>query len=236
MSFEVIPAIDVAGGRLALFTPRGRAPARAFDGDPLAAARAYADAGARRVHVVDLDLAFDGVARNVETVREIAALGLWVQGSGGVRTMAHARSLLEAGADRVVLGSGSLRDEEAALDAIAALGERATVGIDVDDGRIRSRGAAAVDLPLVETLGWLVAAGASSFLVTAVARVGSLRGPDVSTVKRVVRSGRPVLAAGGIATLDDLRALRRAGATGVVVGRAALEGGLDLRDALGASS
>ena len=234
MSFEVIPAIDVVGGRLAIVTPQGPAPARAYGADPLAAARAYAAAGARRVHVVDLDLAYDGVAANLETVREIAGLGLWVQGSGGIRTMSHARSFVDAGADRVVLGSGALGDEGVTLEMIATFGTRVAIGIEVDDGRIRARGVAAVDLPLVETLGWLVAGGASTFLVTALARVGSLHGPDVATVKRVVRSGRPVLAAGGVASVDDLRAVRDAGAVGVVVGRAALEGGLDLRDALGA--
>ncbi|HWC72165.1 MAG TPA: HisA/HisF-related TIM barrel protein [Actinomycetota bacterium] len=232
MGFEVIPAIDVAGGRLALFTPDGPTRANAFGGDPLDAARAYAAAGARRVHVVDLDLAFDGVARNLETVRAIARLGLRVQGSGGIATGEDARAVLDAGADRVVLGSGALADERDAVRTIAELAERVLVGIEVDDRRIRSRGAARVDLPLAETLGWLVGAGARAFLVTAVARAGTLQGPDVATIKRVVRSGRPVIAAGGIANLDDLRAVRRAGATGAIVGRAALEGSIPLSELL----
>jgi len=231
MSFEVLPAIDVAGGRLSLHTPDGPRPLEAFGGDPMAAARAYSEAGVRWVHVVDLDLAFHGAFANLDVVREVAALGLRVQASGGIATLAEALQALAAGAARVVLGSGALLEPAGANEAIEALGERAIVGIEVDDGRIRPRGRVEGDLPLVETLGWLVAVGATGFLVTSVARVGAMAGPDLATVKRVVRAGRPVIAAGGVASLDDLRALRRAGAVGAVVGRAALEGGLDLGQA-----
>jgi phosphoribosylanthranilate isomerase len=232
MGFEVIPAIDVSGGRLASYSPAGPVPEGAFDGDPLAAAGDYAAAGARWVHVVDLDLAFYGLARNLDVVRAIVALGVLVQASGGIRTIAHAHAALDAGAARVVLGSGALAEEADALDAIERFSGRILVGIDVEGGRIRSRGADGVDLPLAETLGWLVAGGAPAFLVTAVARVGSLMGPDVAMVKRVMRAGRPVIAAGGIASVEDLEALRASGASGAVVGRAALAGGLDLQGAL----
>ena len=232
MGFEVIPAIDVSGGRLASYAPAGPVPESAFDGDPLAAAGEYAAAGARWVHVVDLDLAFDGFARNLDVVRAIVPLGVRVQASGGIRTIADAQAALDAGASRVVLGSGALAEEAGALDAIERFSGRIIVGIEVEGGRIRSRGADGVDLPLVETLGWLVAGGAPAFLVTAVARVGSLMGPDVAVVKRVIRAGRPVIAAGGISSIEDLKGLRASGASGAVVGRAALEGGLDLEGAL----
>ncbi len=233
MGFEVIPAIDVADGRLASYSPDGPVPTSAFDGDPLAAAEAYATVGARWVHVVDMDLAFDGRARNLGVVRAIAAVGVRVQGSGGIRTIGQAQDVLDAGAHRVVLGSGALGEDAVALDAITRLADRLVVGIEVDEGRIRARGVDAVDLPLAETLGWLVGAGAPAFLVTAVSRVGTLEGPDVALMKRVVRSGRPVIAAGGISSIAELLALRAAGAAGAVVGRAALEGGLDLGSALG---
>ena len=232
MSFEVIPAIDVADGRLARYTREGPAPVEAFGGDPGAAVRSYAAAGARWVHVVDLDLAFEGAARNLDVVRAAAASGMRVQASGGLRRIADAEAMLAAGAHRVVLGSGALADEAATATLLRRLGDRVVVGIEVDDGRIRSRGELPVDLPLAETLGWLVLAGAPAFLMTAVARVGTMRGPDAVAVRRVVRAGRPVLAAGGISSLADLRALRRAGAIGAVVGRAGLEGGLDLEQAL----
>ena len=162
----------------------------------------------------------------------VAAIGLRVQASGGIATLREAEQALAAGADRVVLGSGALLDLAVVREAIGALGSRLILGIEVDEWRIRPRGRREGDLPLVETLGWLVGSGASGFLVTAVGRVGGMRGPDLAVVKRVVRAGRPVIAAGGVGSVDDLRALRRGGAAGAVVGRAALEGGLDLAVAL----
>jgi len=230
--FEVIPAIDIAAGRLAAYTRAGPEPIESFGGDAVAAARSYVEAGARWLHVVDLDRAFSGRADNLGALREIAALGPPVQASGGIVSADQAHAALDAGARRIVLGSEALGDEAAALHMIGRYVGHVIVGIEVDDGRIRPRGESSLELPLAQTLGWLVAAGAPAFLVTAVARVGTLEGPDVGTVKRVLRSGRPVVAAGGIASVEHLHALRRAGAAGAVVGRAALEGGVDLGQAL----
>jgi phosphoribosylformimino-5-aminoimidazole carboxamide ribotide isomerase len=230
--FEVIPAIDVKDGTLAHLTPTGLMRIDAFDGDPVAAAAAMVEAGAARLHVVDMDLAFDGEPRNLDVVSAIVSLRVQVQAGGGVRTAEEVDALLSVGVARVVLGSAALADEVLARELLGVHGPRLIVGIEVGDGlTIRSRGRDPVDLPLMETLGWLSAAHAPGFLVTAVARVGSSIGPDVGAVKRVVRAGRPVIAAGGIHTVDDLRALRAAGASGAVVGRAALDGTLDLAEA-----
>jgi phosphoribosylformimino-5-aminoimidazole carboxamide ribotide isomerase len=231
--FEVIPAIDVSDGALARFTPAGPGGVEAFGGSPLAAAEAAVAVGARWLHVVDMDLAFRGEARNLEIVAAIASLPVAVQAAGGVRTADEVRVLLEAGATRVVLGSAALADEHSATALLSAEGARLVVGIEVDEGRIRSRGRDPVDLPLMETLGWVVSAGASALLVTSVARVGERAGPELELTSRVVRAGRPVLAAGGIASIADLHDLRAAGAAGAVVGRAALEGSLDLSAAIG---
>jgi phosphoribosylformimino-5-aminoimidazole carboxamide ribonucleotide (ProFAR) isomerase len=128
----------------------------------------------------------------------------------------------------VVLGSAGLADEEGATALLSAERERVVIGLEVDGGRIRSRGRNPVDLPLIETLGWVVSAGVGLLLVTAVARVGERAGPDLELVRRVCRVGRPVLAAGGVASIEDLRDLRAAGAAGAVVGSAWIEGSLDL--------
>jgi phosphoribosylformimino-5-aminoimidazole carboxamide ribotide isomerase len=230
--FEVIPAIDVKDGALTHLTPTGVTRIDAFAGDPVAAAAAMVEAGATRLHVVDMDLAFNGQPRNLDVVSAIVSLRVQVQAGGGVRTADEVDALLSVGAGRVVLGSAALADEVLARELLGTYGPRLIVGIEVGDGgTIRSRGRDPVDLPLMETLGWLSAARAPMFLVTAVTRVGSSIGPDVRAVKRVVRAGRPVLAAGGITSVDDLRAVRAAGAVGAVVGRAALEGTLDLAEA-----
>ena len=236
MTFEVIPAIDVAGGRLARFTPEGPVPVDAFGGDPVTAAESFLHAGARWLHLVDMDLAFTGTALNVETMMAIRRVALFagakVEASGGVVAQEDLDHLLDVGADRVILGAGALVDPSRVARLVAELGDRVAVGVEIEDGRIRARGRAPVDLPVGETLEWLAEVDASRLLVTAVRRVGAMSGPDLEAVAAVVALGRPVIAAGGIATLEDVAALRRVGAAGVVVGRAALEGGLDLAEVL----
>ncbi len=230
--FEVIPAIDVSDGALAALTPAGPRPVKAFGGDPVAAAEAAVTAGARWLHVVDMDLAFRGEARNLEVVAEIASLPVAVQAAGGVRDAEAVRAFFEAGVARVVLGSAALADEHGATTLLSAEGPRLAIGIEVDEGRIRSRGRDPVDLPLLETLGWVVSAGAHLLLLTSVERVGQGGGPDLELVTRVGRAGLPVLAAGGIASIADLSDLRAAGAAGAIVGSAALAGSLDLAAAI----
>ena len=236
MAFSILPALDVWQGRLAVARSEGIAPVDAFDGDPVAAARAAVAAGARALHLVDLDLAFGGMpGLDVAAFRALAP-GATLQVSGGIGDAATGRSYLAAGADRFVLGSSALADDRGTLVALRDGGPGVVIGIEVGDGRIRARGAGRADdsdgLDLMSTLGWLHAAGAPAFLVTSIDRVGSLDGPDVDLVRRVARAGRPTFTAGGVRSIDDLRALRAAGAAGAVVGRAALEGRIDLGEAL----
>lgn len=231
--FSLLPAIDLTHGRLGMFTPEGPQPVDAFDGDPLAAADAFALAGARWLHVADMDLAFTGEPENEDVVAAIRAAhpDVALQCSGGVRDRATVADMLSAGASRVVVGSAALAARPALASIIEGFGERVLVSIEVDHGRIRSRGLDPIDLDLMTELGWLTAAGVRGFVVTALARVGSAEGPDVDVIKRVARAGVPTIAAGGIASLADLRAVRTSGATGAVIGQAALHGSLDLREA-----
>jgi phosphoribosylformimino-5-aminoimidazole carboxamide ribotide isomerase len=233
MPFTVLPAIDVSDGRLALMTAEGSTATDAFGGDPLAAATAFVAAGARWLHVVDMDLAFRGTLANGQVIAALASIpDTRVQASGGVRTAEQVEALRALGASRVVVASAALADEEAVTKIIARSRPGETVvGIEVADGRIRGRGAE-IDLELASTLGWLRTAGAERLLVTAVDRVATVEGPDTALVRRAARAGLPVLAAGGIRSLADLEAVRAAGAEGAVVGRSALEGRLDLAEAL----
>lgn len=232
--FALIPALDLVGGRLGVYSPHGPRPLEAFGGDPLAAADAFASAGARWFHVVDMDLAYGRASGNLAVIESIqqAHPDIRLQCSGGILDEATASTFLNAGAARVVVGSGALADERVAESLIEGLGERALIGLEVVEGRIRARGHVVVDLDLMTCLGWLVAAGAPGFLVTAVDRVGTKTGPDAATVRRIARSGRPTLAAGGIRTLDDVRSIHRAGAVGAVVGHAAVTDPLLLSEAL----
>ena len=236
MAFSILPALDVWHGRLSVATSEGITPVGAFDGDPVAAARAAVAAGARALHLVDLDLAFGGIPGLDIAVFRTVAPGATLQVSGGIGDAATGRTYLDAGADRFVLGSSALADGRGTLAVLRDGGPGVVVGIEVDGGRIRARGAGRPDdsegLDLMSTLGWLHAAGAPAFLVTSIDRVGGLAGPDIDLVRRVARAGGPTFAAGGVRSIEDLRALRAAGAAGAVVGRAALEGRIDLREAL----
>jgi phosphoribosylformimino-5-aminoimidazole carboxamide ribotide isomerase len=224
---EVVPAIDLLGTR-AVRLEQGDYERSTQYGDPVDLARGYAATGATRLHVVDLDGARAGRIRP-EIVRAIvrAADPVPVQASGGVRSLADAEALVQAGADRVVVGTAAwtLLDE-----LVTRLGERLVVAIDVRDGAVQTRGWTESSLDLDDALARCVAARVPRLVCTAIDRDGTLTGPDTGLVSHVVEtSSLPVLAAGGIRSDADVDALERAGAEGAIVGRALLEGKLSLR-------
>jgi phosphoribosylformimino-5-aminoimidazole carboxamide ribonucleotide (ProFAR) isomerase len=216
VAFEVVPAVDVAGGRLARLTRSGPAPLDAFGGDPLAAARAFVEAGAERLHVVDIDRAMGTGPTNEDLVRRIAELGTPVQASGGIVTEESARRMLDAGASRVVLSSRALADRETFERILDAIGVAVIVGLELDGARIRPRGAGAgagagagsIDLDVIETAAWLSRTGAPRYLATDLGRLGRRAAPDLVHMRWLaMRLGRPLLVAGGVSTPDDVRSL-----------------------------
>jgi phosphoribosylformimino-5-aminoimidazole carboxamide ribotide isomerase len=215
---EVIPAVDVLGEE-AVRLERGRYDAvveRA--NDPVGLAERFAAAGARRIHLVDLDGARRGGVRP-ELVRAVAnAAGVPVQASGGIRERADAERLLAAGADRVVVGTAAWPDPTAWLE----LGDMVVLAVDVRDGLVRTAGwtesaGLTVDVALARAAG-------SRVLVTSIDRDGTLAGPDLELVRRAAATGARVLAAGGVRSPDDVVALAEAGAEAAIVGRALLAG------------
>jgi phosphoribosylformimino-5-aminoimidazole carboxamide ribotide isomerase len=218
---EVIPAVDVLGEE-AVRLHRGDYDAvveRAAD--PVALARRWADAGAPRVHLVDLDGARSGRVRP-ELVREVAAAvsPLPLQASGGIRSVADARALLAAGADRVVVGTAAWPDP---APWVEALGSALVVALDVRDGTVRAAGwTEEAGLAVAEAVERCLAAGVTRVLCTAIDRDGTLAGPDLSLVELVAGHGLQVMAAGGVRSPDDVVALAAAGAEAAVVGRALL--------------
>jgi phosphoribosylformimino-5-aminoimidazole carboxamide ribotide isomerase len=212
---EVIPAVDVLGEGAVRLERGDYDSVVERAGDPLTLARQWADAGARRIHLVDLDGARSGNVRP-DLVREIASLGLPVQASGGIRSLADARALLEAGADRVIVGTAAWPDPTPWFE----LGEALVLALDVRDGEVR-------------TSGWTVGSGlrfdealalarGRRMLVTAIDRDGTLTGPDLDLVRQAVDAGGRVLAAGGIRSVEDVAALAEVGAEAAIVGRALL--------------
>ncbi len=221
LAIEVIPAVDVLG--------EGAVRLRRGDydhvveeaGDPVALARRFAEAGARRIHLVDLDGARAGRARP-ELVRLVAeaVAPTPLQASGGIRSLADAEALLAAGAERVVIGTAAFPDPGRFA---AALGERLVVALDVKDELVRTSGwTAESGLTRVRAVEYCLAAGVERVLCTAIDRDGTLSGPDLELVASVAASGLRVLAAGGVRSPADVAALAEAGAEAAVVGRAIL--------------
>lgn len=212
---EVIPAVDVLGEGAVRLERGDYDSVVERAGDPVTLARQWADAGATRIHLVDLDGARSGKVRP-ELVREIASLGVPVQASGGIRSLADARALLEAGADRVIVGTAAWPDPTPWFE----LGDALVLALDVRDGEVRTAGwTVGTGIRFEDALA--LAAG-RRMLVTAIDRDGTLAGPDVELVQQAVDAGGRVLAAGGIRSVADVATLAAAGAEAAIVGRALL--------------
>ena len=209
---EVIPAVDVLGEEAVRLHQGDYDAVVERADDPLALAERWAAAGAQRIHLVDLDGARSGRVRP-GLVARVAAIGLPVQASGGIRSLADARALLEAGADRVVVGTAAWPDPEPWFE----LGESLVLALDVRDGQVRAAGwTEAAGISFAEAL---ELAGSRRVLVTAIDRDGTLAGPDLELVATAVAAGARVLAAGGVRSPDDVQALAAAGAEAAIVGR-----------------
>jgi len=224
---ELYPAIDVQGGRVA------RAPAA--DADPLAALERYQRAGARWIHFVDLDRAYARGDNDAVTRAVLAAARVPVQIGGGVATEAGIDELVAWGAARVVVGPAAAADRAMVDRLLARHGaDRLALGIDAKGGRLAPRASgphAAPDISVADLAQRLRAQGARTVVYTDVTRDGALGGPDLAGA-RALGNGLEVIVSGGIASLDDLRAVRAAGLSGAIVGRALHEARFTLTEAL----
>lgn len=230
--FAVIPAVDVVGVEAVRLRRGSFAEVVARAGDPEALVARYAEARPPLVHVVDLDGARSGAIRP-ELVARLAdaATPVPIQASGGVRSLADAEALLDAGAARVVVGTAALAGDAALKELAGALGERLAVAVDARAGKVAAHGwERDSDLSPEDLAERCAGAGVRRLLCTAIERDGTLAGPDLALLERVRdRFGPAVLAAGGIRSEDDLDALAALGLEGAVVGRALLEGAVHLR-------
>lgn len=240
MSFEVIPAIDIKDGK-AVRLRQGRADqVTVFDDSPAAVARRFAAAGARRIHVVDLDGAFRGDTVSEPVVREILAAvagSALVQVGGGIRTFEAAARYVEAGVSRVILGTSVVRDPEATRRIAAAFPGKVAAGIDAKNGDVavsgwvESTGVRANDLARA-----MEAAGVACFIYTDISRDGMMEGPNLAALREFSAGlSTPVIASGGVTVLADverLAAMEGEGVAGVIIGRAIYDGSVPLADAL----
>ncbi|WP_152039561.1 1-(5-phosphoribosyl)-5-[(5-phosphoribosylamino)methylideneamino]imidazole-4-carboxamide isomerase [Salinigranum salinum] len=231
--FEVVPAVDMQDGEVVQLVQGERGTETSY-GDPVEAARRWVDAGARTLHLVDLDGAFEGERKNAAAVEAIVeAVDVPVQLGGGIRTAADARTLLDGGVDRVILGTAAVNDPEIVATISETHPDSVLVSLDAKGGEVVIEGwTEGTGIDPADAAGRYADLGAAGILFTDVDVEGQLTGVNTTTVERVVDAvSIPVIASGGVATLDDVRALRDAGAAAVVVGTALYEGRFTLDEA-----
>lgn len=234
----IIPAIDLKGGRCVRLLRGDFGAETVYGDDPVAMGRRWQDAGARYLHVVDLDGAVQGEPVNAAAIRGLcAALTMPIEVGGGVRTVERARELLDLGVDRVIFGTAALRTPDVVAEACRLFPGRIAVGIDARDGMVavegwlETSGTPAIDLAR-DAQGW----GAARIIYTDISRDGTQEGVNVeATAALAAALDIPVTASGGVGTLDHILALRAheaAGVDSVIVGRAIYTGAVDLAEAI----
>jgi 1-(5-phosphoribosyl)-5-[(5-phosphoribosylamino)methylideneamino] imidazole-4-carboxamide isomerase/N-(5'phosphoribosyl)anthranilate isomerase len=233
----LLPAVDVADGQAVRLT-QGAAGTETSYGDPLEAARNFLEQGAEWLHLVDLDAAF-GRGENTAVIRRVVdelSGSMNIELSGGIRDDESLDRALVAGARRVNLGTAALENPEWTAKVIAEHGDRVAVGLDVRGTTLAARGWTEEGGDLFEVLARLDADGCHRYVVTDVTKDGMMKGPNLDLLRDVAeRTDRPVIASGGISTLDDIAAIRELvdlGVEGAILGKALYAGAFTLREAL----
>ena len=235
-ALTLLPAVDVADGKAVRLT-QGEAGTETDYGDPLGAALEWARQGAAWIHLVDLDAAF-GRGSNAAIIRRVIkqVRGVQVEVSGGIRDDRSLEAALESGASRINLGTAALENPEWAADVIGRYGDAIAVGLDVRGTTLAARGWTREGGDLWTVLERLEEAGCSRYVVTDVTKDGTLKGPNIELLREITaRTTRPVIASGGVSSLDDIAALRDLvpiGVEGAIVGKALYAGAFTLAEAL----
>ncbi len=232
----VIPAVDIRGGRCVRLV-RGKPDAETvFSNDPVEMAVRWEEQGARYLHIVDLDGAFEGAPINISVVKNIvSSLSIPAQVGGGIRSDETVERLLDAGVARVILGTRALDSHDWLGELCEKFSGRVVVSVDSVEAKVAVRGWTVVsDTPVTELLERLAKVPLAAVIYTDTSRDGTLTGPPFEQITKVVDSTAiPVIAAGGVTTLDDVRRLAEMNLEGVIIGRALYEGTITLPEANG---
>lgn len=230
----IFPAIDLFGGRAVRLAQGNFQRVTDFGPDPLRIALGYLEAGASWLHVVDLDGAQAGGWRNLEVIARIAAATpIPVQAGGGARDRGQIEAALNQGIARVIVGTAAVESIDRVADWVAAFGDRLAVSLDARDGSVMAWGwTAASPLNVFALAETLKTKGVARFIYTEIQRDGMLGGVDLAGLRKLLPLGLPVIVAGGVHSYADIEQLRDAGAEGAIIGRAFLEGRLDVREAV----
>jgi len=234
---EVIPAIDIRGGKCVRLEQGDYERETVFGDDPVKMAVRWAALGATRIHVVDLDGARDGSQANVEVVRRIVqTVDCAVQTGGGIRDVPTLEHTLASGVNRAVIGTAAVKDPQMLRDAVAAAGERLIVSVDAREGLVSLEGwTESTDISALALIDRLQSLGVQRVVYTDIMRDGVKGGPNLAMYERLTASTSiKVLAAGGISSVEDVRQLSEAGVEGAIIGRAIYKGELALAEAINA--
>ena len=234
-SIDIIPAIDLRNGKCVRLYQGDYKQETIFNENPLEVALQWQALGAPRIHIVDLDGAASGDVANIEIIAAIAAaVQVPIQLGGGIRTMDTIEKVLKLGIDRVILGTVAVENPELVKEACRKYAESIIVSIDARDGRVATRGwLQGTQLRAVQLAKEMARSGVKRFIYTDITRDGTLSGPNYETITELIEGvKRPVIAAGGISSISNLKVLKQIGAEGAIIGKALYTGDIDLNKAL----
>ena len=232
---NIYPAIDILGGNAVRLTNGDYSRGQVFSTDPAAQARSFAECGAKYLHVVDLDGARDGMPVNAEVIKRIASENdMFIEVGGGMRTLHSMEAYIEAGAQRVIIGSAAVENFTLVTDAVKFFGDKLAVGVDALNGKVAIHGWKQVtDTDAYEFCLRLKESGVRTVIYTDISKDGALSGTNLQLYGRLTQiNGLNIIASGGITYYEELAALKDMGVSGAIVGRAVYEGALDLKKLL----
>lgn len=231
----IYPAIDIRGGKAVRLIEGDYNRETVFDADPLDAALRWQADGAEWIHIVDLDGARDGIRANADVIARIRQeTTVKIQLGGGMRTMSDIDAAASLGIDRIVIGSSAVNNPQLVDHAVAFYGQRVAVGLDARDGRLATHGwTEQSDISAVEAGKRFSTLGVKHIVFTDIGRDGKLEGPNIPALTEMIQQiDTNIIASGGVSSLDDLHAIKAAGAAGVIIGAALYHKRITLSEAL----
>lgn len=232
---KIFPAIDLYGGQAVRLYKGDYDQMTVYDPEPLHTVRKFEAAGARHLHLVDLEGAKTGQTTNLPTIEKLAAsTGLFIEVGGGIRTMDTVRRYLEAGASRVILGTAAVTDPDFTARAVADYGEKIAVGADLKDGKVAIKGWLETSQDTWEVFfEKMQALGVKTIICTDISKDGAMQGTNRDLYRQLTqRFAMDIIASGGVSSLEDIQALKAAGVHGAIIGKAYYTGAIDLAQAI----
>jgi phosphoribosylformimino-5-aminoimidazole carboxamide ribotide isomerase len=232
---KIFPAIDLYGGQAVRLYKGDYNQMTVYDPDPINTVRKFEAAGASHLHLVDLEGAKTGQTTNLPTIQRLAAqTGLFIEVGGGIRTMDTVRRYLDAGASRVILGTAAVTDPDFTAQAVAQYGDKIAVGADLKDGKVAIKGWLETSQDGWETFfARMQTLGVKTIICTDISKDGAMEGTNRALYRTLTqRFTMDIIASGGVSSLDDIRALKAAGAAGAIIGKAYYTGAIDLAQAI----